>query len=154
MQDFEREIVRRAEAAVDVYRRRRGEPDRGRQRAREALTAVRRRFVQAALYSDSRLRVHYISGARADQVVGYGLIWAECPPRRELCIRLDAGRGAIEWELAAPELRLAKSGRVTANHFDAEFLDELIFALLDQDGWERSQIPSVGTGSRERSTAD
>src|SRR5215216_8034485 len=89
MDDFEREIARRAAAAAEKYDRKLYGQDRRRQQARKALAEVRRQFVRAALHSESRLRVQYLDASESDRAVGYALVWAECPPKRELCIRLD-----------------------------------------------------------------
>ena len=143
MDDFEREIVRRSAAAAEAYDRKLYGQNRRRQRARQALAEVRRQFVRAARYSEGRLRVQYLDASDSDRAVGYALVWAECPPRRLLCIRLDEASSEFHWELAAPELRLSRDGRVAALHFRPEFRDHLIYALLEQASWERSRVPSV-----------
>jgi hypothetical protein len=154
MDDFKREIGRRAAAAVEAYDRKRDGRDQGRQRARKALAEVRRRFIRAAMHSESRLRVQYINEPDSNRAVGYALVWAECPPRRELCIRLDKTRGEIQWELASTELDISRSGRAGALHFRPEFRDQLIYALLDQASWERSEVPSVKPGANPKPDDD
>ena len=143
MEHFKREIARRADAAVEAYGRGRAWRNQRRQQARKALAEVRRRFVCAALYSEGRLRVQYLDASESDRAVGYALVWAECPPRRELCIRLDEANSELHWELAAPELRLSRAGRVDALHFGPEFSDQLIYALLEQKTWRVSRFPSA-----------
>ena len=150
MEDFKREIAQRVDAAVKEYHRRRGRPERTRQRARQLLVEVRRRFVQAALHSDSCLRVRYINEPGVDRAVGYALVWVKCPPRRELCIRLGEGHRVIEWELASPDLGISRAGRLGALDFRPEFRDELICALLEQESWERSRIPTVGARAKPK----
>jgi hypothetical protein len=152
--EFERQIARRAAAAVEVYDRQSGGQDRSHQRARQVLAEVRRRFVRAALYSESRLRVQYIDRPSSDRAVGYALVWAECPPRRQLCIQVDEGRAEIQWELASTDLRSSRRGTVGALHFRPEFRDQLIYALLDQASWQRSQVPSVELGAKPKPKED
>ena len=143
MENFEREIARRSAAAAATYDRKLYGQNRRRQQARKALAEVRRQFVRAALYAESRLRVQYLEAPESDRAVGYALVWAECPPRRELCIRLDEASSELRWELASPELRPSRAGRVGVPDFQPEFLDQLIYALLEQETWRRSRVPSV-----------
>jgi hypothetical protein len=150
VEEFNREITRRADAAARVYRRTHPGP----QPARESLAEVCRRFVRAALYSDGRLRVRYLYGPHADRAVGYALVWAEYPPRRELCIRLDEARGLFHWELASPELGLSRAGCTRTVDLRPAFLDRLIYALLEQESWQRSRIPGVEPRAKPEPKAD
>jgi hypothetical protein len=64
-----------------------------------------------------------------------------------ILLRPDAG--AIEWQLGSAATEVAKEGRVDVYEFSPGRLDELIFALFDQETWQRRQIPRVGGGWRE-----
>ena len=150
MEDFEREIARRADAALEAHDREHGALDRSRQQAGASLKHVLRRFIQAQLYSDIRLRLQSLNRPGTDEVVGYALVWDACPPLRELIIRADEAGGEIQWELAAPELGRARTGRVDALDFRPEFLDALIYALFEQESWQRSEVPSLDPGVERR----
>jgi hypothetical protein len=117
MEDFKREIARRADAAATTYLRERDRPIRARQRARKSLAEVRKRFVQAALHSDSCLRVYYQHEPGTNRALGYMLAWTAFPPRRQLCIRLGEDRAMLEWELVSPELGISRASRVDALDF-------------------------------------
>jgi hypothetical protein len=149
MEHFEREVARRADAAAEAYRRACERRDRTRQRARELLAEIRRRFVQAARCSGNCLGVRYLDRVGADRAVGYALVWNECPPRRQLCLRLDEAHGVVRWELASPGLRRSRMGSVAVLDFRTEFLDRLIYALLEQESWRRSRVPPVEPASAQ-----
>ncbi len=144
MDEFGQEIARRAQAASEAYQRRRRRPQQRRENARAVLSEVRRRFVCAALAADGRLKVHYLDSSREDRAVGYALSWSECRPHRDLCVRLDEVREELQWELASTDLRLSQRGSARTREFAPELLlDRLIYALLDQETWQRSILPKI-----------
>jgi hypothetical protein len=142
--DFGQEFEKRVQAAQQAYRQWREELGRQKteriRRTGEMTMYARQRFIEAAQAVPTDL-VKFVKG-RAQAGLEFELVWTATGPRRRLAIRTDHENGRLwwAWGLQPPtdwvEADVIKLSR--------EQIDELIYALADQEKWQSGQVPDVG----------